>query len=118
MIIVVRVGLGLAYQGASSTPYHHRRDYHHDDDDDDPSSSGAPQVLSGRRNNGQLSTFKAASRQEEDEDDEQQIRGISLGISDGSSSGTKLDIVQVGMESYSNSNSRVQVAASDNLYEA
>ena len=30
MIIIVRVGLGLAYQGASSTPSH-QRNYHYDD---------------------------------------------------------------------------------------
>lgn len=69
MAIVVRVGLGLAYQGASSTPYH-RGDHR------DPSSS-APS--SGRRNVGQLSTFKAAPGHNE---------SVSLGTA---SSGTKLD---------------------------
>ena len=80
MTIVVRVGLGLAYQGASSTPYH-RRDYH-------DASSSAPS--SGRRNNGQLSTFRAASHQ-----DDNGLQSISLGSS---SSGTKLDIAS-GKES-------------------
>jgi hypothetical protein len=60
--------MGLAYQGASSTPYR-RRDYH------EPSS--------GRRNNGQLSTFQAASNQNDDG-----VQSISLGTS---SSRTKLD---------------------------
>lgn len=49
MIIVLRVGLGLAYQGASSTPYRH-----------DPSSSSAASF--GRRQAAQLSTFQAASQ--------------------------------------------------------
>ena len=81
MIIVVRIGLGLAYQGASSTPYHdHRRDHH------DPSSSSPS---SGRRKNGQLSTFKAASHQLDEEDEGSQ--SISLGSS---SSRTKLDIAK------------------------
>ncbi|KAF8802765.1 hypothetical protein BYT27DRAFT_6751895 [Phlegmacium glaucopus] len=66
MIIVVRVGLGLAYQGASSVPY----------PNDDPSSS-APS--SRRRNVVQLSAFQAASRNDD--------KSISLGTS---SSGTKL----------------------------
>ena len=80
MIIVVRIGLGLAYQGASSTPYHdHRRDHH------DPSSSSPS---SGRRNNGQLSTFKAASHQLEEDESSQ---SICLGSS---SSRTKLDIAK------------------------
>jgi hypothetical protein len=47
MVIVVRVGLGLAYQGASSTP-HHR---------DPPSSSLSSRVP----NSGQISTFQAAT---------------------------------------------------------
>ena len=80
MIIVVRIGLGLAYQGASSTP-HRRSDYH------DPSSS-IPS--SGGQNNGQLSTFQAASHQEGD--------GLQ-NISFGTSSRTKLDIGIMGSDS-------------------
>jgi hypothetical protein len=92
MVIVVRIGLGLAYEGASSTPYH-ERDYH-------VSSSSAPS--SGRRNNGQLSTFKAASHQEDEG-----LQSISLR---GSSSRTKLDIVK-------GSDSSLR-AAGDDLYGA
>ena len=85
MIIVVRIGLGLAYQGASSssTPYHRRNDnnYH------DPSSSSAPS--SGlRQNNRQLSTFKAASNHDEG------LQSISS-----SSTRTRLDIVKGSSES-------------------
>ena len=98
MIIVVRVGLGLAYQGASSsstgTPYHRRNNYH------DPSSSSAPS--SGHQNNRQLSTFKAASHHQEDEG----LQSISLGSS---SSRTKLDNVK----GCSDSSLRV---AGDDLY--
>ena len=88
MIIVVRIGLGLAYQGASSssTPYHRRNDnnYH------DPSSSSAPS--SGhRQNNRQLSTFKAASNHDEG------LQSISFGSS--SSTRTRLDIVKGSSES-------------------
>jgi hypothetical protein len=68
MIIVVRVGLDLAYQGASSTPYRY-----------DPSSSSARSF--GRRKAGQLSTFKAASQHTS-------LNKASLVTS---SSGTKLD---------------------------
>ena len=88
MIIVVRIGLGLAYQGASSssTPYHRRNDnnYHY------PSSSSAPS--SGhRQNNRQLSTFKAASNHDEG------LQSISLGSSS-SSTRTRLDIVKGSSE--------------------
>ena len=85
MIIVVRIGLGLAYQGASSSsiPYHRRNDnnYHY------PSSSSAPS--SGhRQNNRQLSTFKAASNHDEG------LQSISS-----SSTRTRLDIVKGSSES-------------------
>ena len=81
MIIVVRVGLGLAYEGASNTPY--RRGHSHT-----PSSS-APS--SGRRNVGQLSTFRAASPH----DDTDVLNGTSCVDSSSRSklggSGTVLD---------------------------
>jgi hypothetical protein len=54
--IVVHVGLGLAYEGASSTPYHHGGD-HHD------SSSSRPSFICW--NTVQLSTFQAASRHDD-----------------------------------------------------
>ena len=75
MVIVVRVGLGLAYQGASSTP-HHR----------DPPLS----ALSSRiPNSGQLSTFQAASHNNTNSDtDLDNTHHTSLVTS---SSGTKLD---------------------------
>lgn len=73
MMIVVRVGLGLAYEGTSSTPYHRGGD-HHD------SSSSQPSFV--RRNAVQLSTFQAASRH-----DDTVLRNISMGTS---SSGTKM----------------------------
>ena len=95
MIIVVRVGLGLAYQGVSSgTPYH-RHDYYHD-----PSSSSSAPSSGRRKSNRQLSTFRAASRQ-----DDNGLQSISLGSS-GSSSGTKLDI---GTPMMMRSDSRVGV---------
>ena len=84
MIIIVRIGLGLAYQGASSTSYH-RGDYH----DPPPSSSTVPSF--GNGNKEQLSTFQAASHR----DDNNNLQSISLGDS---SSRTKLD---VGTESES-----------------
>ena len=71
MIIIVRVGLGLAYQGVSSTPSR-QRDYN------DPTSC-VPSP--GRRNNGQLSRLQAASPHEDE---------ILQNLS--SSSRTKLDI--------------------------
>jgi len=75
MIIVVRVGLGLAYQGASSRPHHGGGNNQHD-----PSSS-APS--SRRQNVEQLSTFQAASRHGDPD-----LKSISMGTS---SSGTKID---------------------------
>ena len=80
MIIIVRVGLGLAYQGPSGTPSH-QRDYH------DPTSSTPS---SGRRNNGQLATFQAVSPQEDD--------GLQNMSSGSSSSRSKLDI-ETGLDS-------------------
>ena len=74
MIIIVRVGLGLAYQGVSSTPSR-QRDYN------DPTSC-VPSP--GRRNNGQLSRLQAASPQEDDI-----FQNLSLR---GSSNRTKLDM--------------------------
>ena len=74
MIIIVRVGLGLAYQGVSSTP---SRQLHCNDP-----TSCVPSP--GRRNNGQLSRLQAASPQEDDI-----LQNLSLR---GSSSRTKLDI--------------------------
>ena len=77
MIIIVRVGLGLAYQGASSTPSH-QREYH------DPSLS-APS--SSRRNNGRLN-FQNESPQE-NRDNVLPVQNVCSGSS---SSRSKLDI--------------------------
>ena len=95
MIIVVRIGLGLAYQGASSTPPYRRREYH------DPSPSSA--LSFDNRNKGQLSTFQAASHR-----DDNNLQSTSLG---NLSSRTKLD---VGM----GSESRVAAGDDDDLYVA
>jgi len=86
MIIVVRVGLGLAYQGvSSSTPYNRNGNNIHD-----PSSSG-------RRNVGQLSTFKAASRHDSD-DDEDALKSTTLITSSSATSSN-----EVGLEMDKNS---------------
>lgn len=88
MIIIVRVGLGLAYQGASepNTPSR-QRNYHRDD----PTLSAPHQASSGRGNNAQLATFQAAAAaavSPQEDDVLQQIRDMPVG----SSSKTKLDI--------------------------
>jgi hypothetical protein len=86
MIIVVRVGLGLAYQGASSAPQDYRRRRYRDT----PISAIS---FGGGRNNrdGQLSTFQAEAASPHDNNDG--LQSISLGTS---SSGTKLD-TSIGM---------------------
>jgi len=77
MVIVVRVGLGLAYQGASSTP-HHR----------DPPLS----ALSSRiPNSGQLSTFQAASHHNNNNNSDTDLHNHHHTSLVTSSSGTKLD---------------------------
>lgn len=88
MIIIVRVGLGLAYQGASSTPSHQpNRDYNHHNDD--PTST-APQASSGRGNNAQLATFQAAVAEiSPQEDDVLENMGL-----ESTSSEIKLDITR------------------------
>lgn len=78
MIIVVRVGLGLAYQGASTN---------------------SPMSFSGRRNNGQLSTFQAAAPQTASQHSDAGSNIISLVTS---SSGTKSDSRVAGDHSYAN----------------
>ena len=121
MVIVVRIGLGLAYQGASSssTPYHHdhrRRDYYHNHNNHDPlaSSSSTPPSSSSRRNrnNGQLSTFKAASHQDsENEGLQSSSLSMTLGGSSSSTSKTKLpvdrDTVNVNVNLKGSESSRV-----------
>ena len=101
MMIVVRVGLGLAYQGVSSTPYYDNRGGKLHYDDHDPSSSSPSS--GGRRNHiGQLSTFQAASHQhrdgdndndndnDDDHDHDHALKSMTLGNTT-LSSGTKLD---------------------------
>ena len=85
MIIIVRVGLGLAYQGASepNTPSR-QRNYHRDD----PTLSAPHQASSGHENNAQLATFQAAAVSPQEDDVLQQIRDMPVGTS----SKTKLDI--------------------------
>lgn len=87
MIIMVRVGLGLAYQGASSSPSQHQRNYHYDD----PTSS-SPQAPSGHKKIS-LATFQtAAAASSQDGDILQQNMPVG---SSSRSSKTKLDITIV-----------------------
>jgi hypothetical protein len=112
MIIVVRVGLGLAYQGASSAPQDYRRrcDYYRDP----PISAisfGGGGGGGGRNSNrdGQISTFQAASRH----DNNDGLQSISLGTS---LSGTKLD-TSIGMTTPgTGSRSELRVADGDERF--